>query len=160
MLSNTYQLYRNKETAESIVRSLSYSLPLALHDVVDIVGPTTVFDGLREMKAKFKTQDSPTITVQDALSVFGPSGQIVPTSCNTTITPSCLQALYRTGNYTPTAFNKGNQIGITGYRGCSAHLRSAQLTFNKSSKWSSLLTSQIFRCVQQSILLDNRFEYL
>ena len=44
LLGTSYQLYRHVETNEIIVRTIRYSLPAALHALVQTVVPTTCFD--------------------------------------------------------------------------------------------------------------------
>jgi tripeptidyl-peptidase-1 len=43
LLGASYQLYQHAETNETIVRTVSYSLPEALHAHVQTVAPTTYF---------------------------------------------------------------------------------------------------------------------
>lgn len=119
MLEAEYKLYRHSETGEGIVRTLSYSLPRDLHDHIDLVQPTTMFDNMRKMRATFHVNDGP-IEVSDQLQsarpdLTGPAGQNISASCNTTITPTCLMQLYRTEGYVPQAADKGNRVGVTGY---------------------------------------------
>ncbi|THH21106.1 hypothetical protein EW146_g402 [Bondarzewia mesenterica] len=121
MLSASFLSYRHTSSGALATRTLSYSLPRHLHAHIDVVHPTTVFDGLRDMRATFRLEDGE-VSVgggQDAGSpgglVEGPAGQDIPASCNTTVTPACLQALYRTDGYVPAAAQRGNRIGVAGY---------------------------------------------
>ncbi|EMD34382.1 hypothetical protein CERSUDRAFT_107569 [Gelatoporia subvermispora B] len=119
MLSTKYHTYRHLETKDTVVRTLSYSLPRALHDHIDVIHPTTMFGSMRDFRATFHVTDdsarSDTVVASNGTTVKGPAGQDIPVSCNTTVTPACLQALYRTEGYVPKAANKGNRIGIAGY---------------------------------------------
>ncbi|KAL5533402.1 hypothetical protein ACEPAF_5178 [Sanghuangporus sanghuang] len=119
MLDAEYKLYLHSETGETIVRTLAYSLPRDLHEHIDIVQPTTMFDNMRKMRATFHISDGPK-SVPDQFeaalpNVTGPAGQDISASCNTTITPTCLMQLYRTEGYVPQSTDKGNRIGVTGY---------------------------------------------
>ena len=120
MLSASFLSYRHESSGMLATRTLSYSLPRHLHAHIDVVHPTTVFNRLQEMKAIFRLEDHD-VTVggvasaADGSMIKGPAGQDIPASCNTTITPACLQALYRTEGYVPAAANMGNSIGIAGY---------------------------------------------
>ena len=120
MLSASFSSYRHASSGMLATRTLSYSLPRHLHAHIDVVHPTTVFNRLQEMKATFRLEDHD-VTVggvasaADGSMIKGPAGQDIPASCNTTITPACLQALYRTEGYVPAAANMGNSIGIAGY---------------------------------------------
>ncbi|ETW85386.1 serine protease S53 [Heterobasidion irregulare TC 32-1] len=108
MLSASFLSYRHASSGMLATRTLSYSPPRHLHAHIDVVHPTTVFNRLQEMRATFKLEDHD-VTVGDITSAD------IPASCNTTITPACLQALYRTEGYIPAAANKGNSIEIAGY---------------------------------------------
>lgn len=113
MLGTNYNIYKHTTTSETIVRTLNYSLPSALHGHIDVVTPTTYFGTMKAMRATSFIQ--PEIKVleaeQDAGAIVDAA---VPTSCKTTITPACLIALYNTTGYTPTATSQ-NSLGIAGY---------------------------------------------
>lgn len=116
MLDTKYNVYKNKrDESNRVVRALSYSLPRSLHDHVDVITPTTMFGTMRAMKSTaFIQKDAPKPAIDDGVTVTGPSGFAVPTSCNNAITPDCLRQLYGTANYTPAATDT-NSIGIAGY---------------------------------------------
>lgn len=121
MLSAKYFTYKHTETNDLAVRTLSYRLPADLHDHIDLIQPTTMFDNMREMRATFhineEAEDSASDSEDMALGSFvqGPAGQNISASCNTTVTPTCLMQLYRTEGYVPQAAKKGNRIGINGF---------------------------------------------
>ncbi|EJD06097.1 subtilisin-like protein [Fomitiporia mediterranea MF3/22] len=120
MLHAKYSIYQHTQTGERIVRTLAYSLPRGLHDHVDLVQPTTMFDNMRKMHATFHVNEEAgdlNLTNSEAAlpDVIGPAGQNISASCNTTITPTCLMQLYRTEGYVLQAADKGNRIGVTGY---------------------------------------------
>jgi len=118
MLDTEYGVYQHKrDLSNLVVRSLSYSLPRALHDHVDVVTPTTMFGTMRPMRSIsfFAPPDKVAISESSGgQTVPGPSGFPVPLSCNTTVTPTCLMDLYGTAGYTPVSIDK-NSIGIAGY---------------------------------------------
>ena len=111
MLNAKYNIYRHT-TGKEVVRTLSYSLPKDLHDHIDVVSPSTYFGTLRSMRVAGSLQPSHHNIVQDT-SVQVPEGTLSP-SCNTTITPSCLRALYNTSGYVPVS-TKVNKLAIAGY---------------------------------------------
>ncbi|PAV23333.1 subtilisin [Pyrrhoderma noxium] len=122
MLDAKYHVYQHVHTGKHITRTLSYSLPQILHEHIDLIEPTTVFDNLHEMRATYHLTDKtesdlevPGKDKEEHSFVTGPAGQNISASCNTTITPSCLMQLYRTEGYVPRAAHKGNSIGVTGY---------------------------------------------
>lgn len=117
MLSAKYHIYKHKRSDELIVRTMSYSLPRDLHEHIDLVQPTTMFDNMRKMHSMVHVNGPSAATSHGAQLpvVTGPAGQNISASCNTTVTPTCLMQLYRTEGYMPQAANKGNRIGVTGY---------------------------------------------
>ncbi|KAF8576276.1 subtilisin-like protein [Ramaria rubella] len=111
MFNTTYNVYRHTKSGQLAVRTLAWSLPRAVHGHIDVVEPTTMFGRLHGMKVTPHIQ--PALSLEGSISVFSGDAAI-PSSCNNTITPSCLRALYKTANYTPAATKK-NKIGIVGY---------------------------------------------
>jgi tripeptidyl-peptidase-1 len=111
MLGTKYNVYRHTTSGEEVVRTLSYSLPKELHKHIDVIVPSTYFGTIRTMKVTSFLQPTLQNIVQDSSSV--PEGQVDP-SCNTTITPACLRALYNTSSYVPVSTNV-NKIAVTGY---------------------------------------------
>jgi tripeptidyl-peptidase I len=118
MLGAHYSVYHNPSTSDTIVRTLGYSLPRVLHGHVDLVTPTTYFGSLQPMKVtSFLDPDIPpllsdALPLSDILNNGVPPA--VPSSCNRTITPSCLMLLYNTTCYEPAATDK-NTLGVAGY---------------------------------------------
>ncbi|KAI0083965.1 peptidase S8/S53 domain-containing protein [Irpex rosettiformis] len=118
MLNATYEIYHHENTEEYIVRTLSYSLPAALHPHVGVVTPTTYFGTMRSMRKTSFLQ--PEIKPIDndheiAAQLTDPASlATVPSSCSTTITPACLRALYNTTSYVPKATDV-NSLGVAGY---------------------------------------------
>ncbi|KAN0113839.1 serine protease [Russula decolorans] len=112
LLGASYQTYRHTETNESVIRTVGYSLPAALHEHVQTVAPTTYFGSPRPFRQPSKLESN-TPTPPDA--TFAP-GDPIPFNCSSIITPTCLRLLYKTWAYEPLATSK-NKIGITGYLG-------------------------------------------
>ena len=119
LLGASYQNYRHTETNETVIRTVGYSLPAALHQHVQTVAPTTYFGSPRPLRQTSKLAvNAPTLPdgdpeLQDSSAIFSP-GDPVPDYCSRTITPTCLRLLYKTWAYEPRAMSK-NKIGITGY---------------------------------------------
>ncbi|KAI0675073.1 family S53 protease-like protein [Trametes maxima] len=86
LLDTEFSVYENKDTGVSTIRTLAYSVPASVKPYLDFVYPTTTFP----------------VKVNKAISsVRFPSGNSthtprakVDSSCNSAITPSCLQGLY------------------------------------------------------------------
>ena len=114
MLGTKYGIYEHDSTRESVVRTLSYSLPKELHNHIDVVAPTTYFSTIKSMKKTSFLQ--PEIVAPAQLSsVDEPvSADAVPSSCSSTITPDCLRAIYNTTGYVPQATST-NKLGVAGY---------------------------------------------
>jgi tripeptidyl-peptidase-1 len=93
-----YQTYTHAATSAALTRTLAYSLPDALVGHVDTVLPTTSFD---------------TSDMRIAPIPVEPHASNVPISCNTTITPKCLELIYQFPS-TP-ARDKKNTMVVTGY---------------------------------------------
>ncbi|KAJ3555486.1 hypothetical protein NM688_g2552 [Phlebia brevispora] len=120
MLNCSYNIYQHTGTSEYIIRTTSYSLPSLLHPHINMVAPTTYFSSMRSMRATSFVQPHIKPIEDDhdfAASLVG-AGSLatVPSSCATTITPSCLRALYNTSTYVPKA-TATNKLGIAGYLG-------------------------------------------
>ena len=121
ILGASYQLYRHTETSETVLRTIGYALPEALHEHVQTVAPTTYFGSPRALRQTSQlrpnglTLPNGDPELQDELASLSPDGP-VPANCSNVITPTCLRILYRTGGYVPQARGR-NQLGITGYLG-------------------------------------------
>ena len=118
LLDASYQTYRHTETDEAVIRTVGYSLPVALQKYVQTVAPTTYFGSPRPYGLTSKVAvNAPTLPddheIQDLLATFA-TGDPVPSNCSSIITPTCLRLLYKTWGYKPQATSK-NKIGITGY---------------------------------------------
>lgn len=109
MLGTEYGLYHHPQSSY-VVRTLSYSLPRELHQAIDVVSPTTYFGTLRSMRAtSFVEAD-----ISDEVADISDISATVPSNCSSRITIACLQALYNTTGYVPSA-NGSNSLGVAGY---------------------------------------------
>ncbi|KAG1734983.1 peptidase S8/S53 domain-containing protein [Suillus lakei] len=100
MLTTAYHVYKHAQTGESVIRTMSYSLPEMLHDHIDLIQPTTMFARFKAFKSTLHWTDH----VRPAVS--SPSGS--------TITGPAGNQLYNAVDYNTSATN-GNALGITGY---------------------------------------------
>ena len=146
MLGTKYNIYRHGKSDEYVVRTMNYNLPNVLHEHVAVVAPTTYFGTMKSMRVtSFVNKNAPTLESDPLLaSLTGlTSLATVPSSCSTTITPSCLRALYNTADYVPAATDK-NILGVAGYLNefanradlqvCTPCQRSAQLCRSRCSR--------------------------
>ncbi|OCH96339.1 subtilisin-like protein [Obba rivulosa] len=134
ILGTQYNVYRHAGSDDYVVRAMNYSLPSILHGHVAVVAPTTYFGTMKsKKKTSFLQPHIPTIEsdADVAPMLTGPETlATVPSSCSTTITPSCLRALYNTTSYTPTATTV-NKLGICGYLEEFANFADLQTFFSK-----------------------------
>ncbi|TFK64203.1 tripeptidyl peptidase A [Pluteus cervinus] len=128
MLDTKYHVWKNLKTGDDIVRTTSYSLPIGLHEHVDVIQPTTMFAQFKPFRSTIvKSNEEPSSVINDALgSITNPAtGLTVDASCNQTITISCLNQLYNAVGYKQSSTSK-NSIGVTGYVGEYANLADLQ----------------------------------
>jgi tripeptidyl-peptidase-1 len=116
-------------------------VPSNLHEHVDVIQPTTIFSRVKGAKSTiiFADDEPASKDVTNAQLIVDPvSGVTVDSSCNTTITISCLQQIYNFVGYKPTS--TGNSIGITGYLEEFANLKDLQ-SFYSDQRPDALGTS-------------------
>jgi tripeptidyl-peptidase-1 len=139
-----YNIYRHSKTSEYVVRTLSYSLPTILFGHVDVIAPTTYFGTMRSMKVTSFMQSS----IEPADSDINVMVDAVDTTnCSSTVTPSCLRALYGTASYKPRATDK-NLFGITGYLENYANF--ADLQVCTLLHWRSWSITHCGYCIRRS----------
>ncbi|KAH8987777.1 subtilisin-like protein [Lactarius hatsudake] len=102
LLGASYQLYRYAGTNETILRTVGYALPTALHVHVQTVAPTTYFG-------------SPLTSQERARGHRGRAAAALSTR-DVRVTPAVLRSLYNSVTYQPTATEQ-NRIGVTGFHG-------------------------------------------
>jgi len=142
MLNTKYNVYKHKTTGQEVVRTLSYSLPKELHSHIDVVAPTTYFGTLRSMRAtSFLQPDIKPVEDLAAAGLLTPAAT-VPASCGTTVTVSCLRALYNTSSYVPAATST-NKLGVAGY-------------LDEYANTADLQVSEI-QCVRTNVHVDDHY---
>ena len=116
LLGASYQLYYHAGTNETVLRTLSYELPEALHEHVQTIVPTTHFGFPRaswqksSMRPDEETMAPPNSTAEDSdLGTSLSRRQI------NTVTPDILRWLYKTSAYVPTAADR-NVLGVAGFK--------------------------------------------
>ncbi|KAA1475900.1 family S53 protease [Dentipellis sp. KUC8613] len=108
LLSADFTHFEHVDTGKQAVRTLSYSLPDALHGAIQFVHPTTAFPrSTVSQNTKISMLDEPSSSPSNATGI--------PSSCASSITPQCLQAMY---NIPKTCGEQSTtQLGVTGYVG-------------------------------------------
>ncbi|KAH8993909.1 subtilisin-like protein [Lactarius akahatsu] len=102
LLGASYQLYRYAGTNETILRTVGYALPAALHVHVQTVAPTTYFGSPltpRKRARGHRGRAAAALSARDGL-----------------VTPAILRSLYNSVTYQPAAMEQ-NRIGVTGFHG-------------------------------------------
>jgi tripeptidyl-peptidase-1 len=127
-MQQTYHVWKHIESGESIVRTTIYSLPGNLHDHIDVIQPTTSFAHLKNFRSNSHWENMNDRKIDELLnSISGPLGEVNGT-CNSTITIACIQQLYGTIGYEPSAADR-NQIAVTAYLGQFANIADLKLFY-------------------------------
>jgi tripeptidyl-peptidase-1 len=114
ILGASYQLYRNVETNDKILRTLSYSLPEVLHDHIQTVVPTTYFGPSRSRSTKSRIHTS-RVAMERTNARSEESVAVLPIpKVPVTVTPAFVRSLYKTMGYVPTSVDR-NSLAIAGY---------------------------------------------
>ena len=87
-----YTIFEHEATGSKITRTLSYSIPVELQGHLELIHPSISFDiPVSQLSTNVTCIMSLSQNLtQSRLNIR----QIIPSSCQDTITPSCLQALY------------------------------------------------------------------
>ncbi|KAH9064028.1 subtilisin-like protein [Lactarius vividus] len=102
LLGASYQLYRYAGTNETILRTVGYALPAALHVHVQTVAPTTYFGSPLTPRKRPRGHHGRTAVALSARDEI--------------VTPAMLRSLYNSVTYRPVAMEQ-NMIGVTGFLG-------------------------------------------
>ncbi|KAF8265083.1 peptidase S8/S53 domain-containing protein [Lactarius quietus] len=94
LLGASYQLYRHAETNDTILRTMSYSLPVALQDHIGTVVPTTYFGLPRKLRK--------TPRIPGGAAAEPPEG-VTSRDNDVYMTPSYISTLYNSSGYVPAA---------------------------------------------------------
>ncbi|KAH8982702.1 subtilisin-like protein [Lactarius akahatsu] len=114
LLGASYQLYRHVESGETIVRTVGYSLPVALHWHVLTVAPTTSFVSSRTQWQTPRTQNHSEGAMK---STSGEPATMLSSRAKVDfVTPSFLRWLYDTETYAPNTQGE-NVLGVVGFLG-------------------------------------------
>ena len=117
LLGASYQIYYHPGTNETILRTVGYALPAALHIHVQTVAPTTAFTSMHRPMPE-ETLGSPSggtlnATSGETLNMLSRRQPNQPNQPLPNIYPSFLRWLYRTDAYSPVSTNNG--LGIMGH---------------------------------------------
>ncbi|KAH9177903.1 subtilisin-like protein [Lactarius sanguifluus] len=112
LLSASYQLYRHVERDETVVRTVGYSLPVALHWHVLTVAPTTSFVSPRTQWQTPRNRSDRAVKATPG----EPATTLLSRAKVNDVTPSFLRWLYESETYTPNTRGE-NVLGIVGLLG-------------------------------------------
>ncbi|KAJ6488738.1 family S53 protease [Mycena sanguinolenta] len=98
LLSTEFSIFTHVDSGKTSIRTLAYSIPADLQAHIDNVHPTTSFT---------RPLAVPKFTAIKA------EKRAVPTSCGSTITPTCLQDIY--GIPATPATQSTNRLGVSGF---------------------------------------------
>lgn len=123
-----FSVYKHAATGEESIRTLSYSIPSSLQRHLDVVHPTTTCVQrvlyLRRLFNKFDSRFvigngnlplkfTPLKKNGTATNASGPQPADIPSSCNSIVTPACIEDLY--GIPIVLATQPSNQLAVAGY---------------------------------------------
>ncbi|KAF8269941.1 peptidase S8/S53 domain-containing protein, partial [Lactarius quietus] len=114
LLCASYQLYKHTGTNETILRTVGYALPNALHPLVETVAPTTYFASPRTLMLASRKHSSE----ESAVIVSVTSGRrvrVLSKRDTPPITPPVVRDLYKTAEYVPAAGGQ-NALGTLGMK--------------------------------------------
>ncbi|KAI9450049.1 subtilisin-like protein [Lactarius psammicola] len=116
LLGASYQLDRHAETNETVLRTVGYSLPAALHVHVKTVAPTTCFASPRSQWQAPRNPSGWAATRMEKVASGEPVMALSNRDENDDTTSSFLRWLYRTWGYTPEVPG-WNALGVAGFMG-------------------------------------------
>ncbi|KAJ7107249.1 subtilisin-like protein [Mycena crocata] len=101
LLKADFSVFKHTASGQESIRTLEYSIPASLQAHIKLVTPTTSFTSPRRAGP---------VMVQKSV---GPTPAATAAGCSSTITPACLQSMYKIP--TKAATNKTNLIGVAGF---------------------------------------------
>ena len=131
LLATKYSVYAH-EDGDYLVRTPTWSLPIHLHEHINVIQPTNSFFRPRQQARTAMTVDA----VGEHEWTSMPAATALPTSpsveaaCNSSaVTPLCLRTLYGTYDYVPQVPGK-NKVGLNDFLGESNNRSDTHLFLN------------------------------
>ncbi|KAK4999630.1 hypothetical protein LTR66_001366 [Elasticomyces elasticus] len=142
LLSTNYHVYKHEDTGHEVVRTTAYSVPVHLHEHIEVIQPTNYFTHLRRNTRAWAVPHDASILGQHG---YYPPGHLlhgqtrnVSAVCRaSSVTNLCLRTLYNTINYVPQAVDR-NAIGITAYLNETANISDFHVFLSKQRHDASL----------------------
>ncbi|KAJ7700763.1 subtilisin-like protein [Mycena rosella] len=107
LLKADFSVFTHTDSGKESIRTLEYSIPASLQAHIKLVTPTISFNAPRRAGPVF-VQSKATVPAPQ-----GPTPAATAAGCSSTITPACLQSLYKIP--TKAATNKTNAIGVAAF---------------------------------------------
>lgn len=117
MLRTTFDVYKHEIDNKEMIRTLSYTVPKEVAKHITMIQPTTRFSRQLAQRSTVKDIQDLAVASHDRKAPEVPKPitiEPVDPSCNDTITPACLRAIYNIGDYEAPAV-KGAKLGVAGY---------------------------------------------
>jgi tripeptidyl-peptidase-1 len=115
LLGASYQLYYHPGTNETIIRTVGYAIPAALHVHIRTIAPTTAFTSTHllepEEPPRSRSGGSVNATWGEPMNMLSRRQPPIEPKAD----PSLLRSLYNTVTYSPVEANQ-NMLGIVGFR--------------------------------------------
>ncbi|THU96529.1 family S53 protease [Dendrothele bispora CBS 962.96] len=108
----SFEQFVHIESGEHFIRTLQYSVPQNLVQHIELVHPTTAF------VRPFVKRPVMSVPVPRIARNITKRANSAPSSCDDTVTPACLQALY--GIPSTPATQSSNKLGVSGFNGLFA----------------------------------------
>jgi tripeptidyl-peptidase-1 len=115
LLGASYQLYRHTGTNKTILRTVGYALPAALHAHVETVVPTTYFSPPRTRQQTPRKLSREEAAEKVKATSGGPVTVLSTRDKDIEVFPEVLRWLYKTENYVPVATDR-NMLGVVGFQ--------------------------------------------
>lgn len=110
MLNTTFAIFASSEGVERI-RALQYSVPEEVVNHITMVAPIIRFGQIQRQRSQVLEEVAAAESFQ-ASEI--PSTELNVTACNSTMTPECLRALYKVGDYQSEPTER-SLFGVCGY---------------------------------------------
>ncbi|KAJ7114150.1 family S53 protease-like protein [Mycena crocata] len=111
ILATNFSIFKDVDTGVTTIRTLEYSIPVALQDHIDFLHPTTSFTRPLSSRPTFHALNTTKVVapIPDSLK----RAHVMPLACGSIITPACLQAIY--GVPATAATQSSNRLGVSGF---------------------------------------------
>ncbi|KAI0046855.1 family S53 protease [Auriscalpium vulgare] len=102
-----FSTFVHDESGQEAVRTLAYSIPATLKGHLDLVHPTVTFPNPRRVALPIVSTPVSIVSGNTTIDATAPA------SCNSAVTPACIQELY--GIPTTLATQSSNQLAVSGF---------------------------------------------